>query len=243
MKISLAQIRPFGGDLEKNISLHIDFIEKSVNHDADAVFFPELSLTGYEPLFAGEMAFSKNNPALEVFQNIADKRKTVIGVGFPQKTKDLPRISMLIFRPDTERTVYSKQWLHEDELMFFSAGSGYKSFDIKGFKIMPSICYESLLEEFYHNIPEAEKPDIVISSVAKSKIAIEESYKIYPVLAEKFGLTILMVNSVGFCDNFESAGISWVANRAGKISGFLEQNREGIMIFDTETPKIEKHYF
>lgn len=243
MKISLAQIKPFSGDLEKNIDLHLDFIEKSTDYEADAIFFPELSLTGFEPLFASEMAFSKNHPALEAFQNLSDLKKIVIGVGFPQKTKGLPKISMMIFQPQAERLVYSKQSLTPEEQMFFSAGTGYKSVHLKDFRILPALCDESLQEDFYQNIPTHERPDIVVASVAKSKIAVEEAYKIYPALAERFNTTILMVNSVGFCDNFESAGISWVANRSGKISGFLEQNREGIMIFDTETPKIEKHYF
>nr|HMT11229.1 nitrilase-related carbon-nitrogen hydrolase [Ignavibacteria bacterium] len=46
-KVSCAQIAPALGDIEKNIKLHLKYIDKAIAKKADMVVFPELSLTGY----------------------------------------------------------------------------------------------------------------------------------------------------------------------------------------------------
>jgi predicted amidohydrolase len=56
MKIGKAQIELTKGDIEKNIEIHKRWIKRAVAENADLVAFPELSLTGYEPALAGELA-------------------------------------------------------------------------------------------------------------------------------------------------------------------------------------------
>ena len=47
MKIALAQIVPKLGDVDANIDIHLDILEKAKRQKADLVVFPELGLTGY----------------------------------------------------------------------------------------------------------------------------------------------------------------------------------------------------
>ena len=49
LRIALAQINPTVGDLEKNTTLVLDYIDRSREVGADIVAFPELALTGYPP--------------------------------------------------------------------------------------------------------------------------------------------------------------------------------------------------
>lgn len=56
MKICAAQTRPFKGDIQKNIDTHKKLINLAVSNGADLIFFPELSLTGYEPKLSKELA-------------------------------------------------------------------------------------------------------------------------------------------------------------------------------------------
>jgi len=49
LRIALAQINPTVGDLEKNTTLVLDYIDRSRKAGADLVAFPELALTGYPP--------------------------------------------------------------------------------------------------------------------------------------------------------------------------------------------------
>jgi predicted amidohydrolase len=50
MRICAVQLRPIAGDIAINIARHLKFIELAIAESADLVFFPELSLTGYESL-------------------------------------------------------------------------------------------------------------------------------------------------------------------------------------------------
>ena len=66
MKIGLAQIKPFKGDLGKNIELHLQFIQKAILNKVDAIFFPELSITSYEPELAGSLKTFSNYLLIQV---------------------------------------------------------------------------------------------------------------------------------------------------------------------------------
>lgn len=56
MKIAIAQTRPFKGDISANIETHKKLIELAISYKADTIFFPELSVTGYEPELAKDLA-------------------------------------------------------------------------------------------------------------------------------------------------------------------------------------------
>ena len=86
MKVCVAQTRPFKGDIQKNIASHIKLINMAVSYGADAIFFPELSLTGYEPPLAKDLATSLDDNNFEPFQHISDNNKITIGLGMPTKT-------------------------------------------------------------------------------------------------------------------------------------------------------------
>lgn len=119
MKICIAQTRPVKGDIEANIVDHINWINQAVNQNADFIIFSELSLTGYEPELAKELAIEIGDTRLNGFQEISDVKDIIICVGVPTKAKNGTCISLVIFQPNKERSLYSKQYLHEDELPYF----------------------------------------------------------------------------------------------------------------------------
>src|SRR5690349_16638472 len=112
MKISLAQARPVNGDLSANINKHIAFIELASSLKAASVFFPELSLTGYEPELAKELATNEYDSRLDGIQETCDRLAITTGAGIPTKTKSGIHISMIVFQPGKPRVIYSKQQLH-----------------------------------------------------------------------------------------------------------------------------------
>ena len=68
MKICIAQTKPIKGNVSANIEAHIKFIELALTLIAEAIFFPELSLTGYEPELAKKLATNQNDNRLDIFQ-------------------------------------------------------------------------------------------------------------------------------------------------------------------------------
>lgn len=144
MKICIAQTEPIKGNVSANIEAHKRFIELALTLHAKAIFFPELSLTGYEPELAKKLATNQNDIRLDIFQQISDHNCIIIGLGLPTVTESQIRISMIIFEPNKPRQTYSKQLLHSDEFPYFENGIGQIIIKTDDKKIAPAICYESL---------------------------------------------------------------------------------------------------
>ncbi|REH01701.1 carbon-nitrogen hydrolase family protein [Flavobacterium aquicola] len=239
MKIAIAQIKPVKGDISANIESHKKMIALAVSYKSDAVFFSELSLTGYEPELAKELAVDQDDHYFDDFQKISNENKITIGVGMPTKTVSGIQISMMIFQPKTPRQLYSKQQLHADEFPFFVNGENQIILTVVDHKIAPAICYESLQPEHSENAVKLGA-EIYIASVAKSQNGINKAMSHYPAIAKKFSIPVLMSNCVGYCDNFTSAGQSAVWTKQGNLAGQLDDKTEGILIFDTETEEVIK---
>lgn len=239
MKIAIAQTRPTKGNISANIEIHKELIALAISQKADTIFFPELSVTGYEPELANELATNHDDKTFNDFQEISNKNKITIGLGMPTKAVSGVKISMIIFQPDTVRQTYSKQQLHSDEFPFFINGEKQIIVTVKNKKIAPAICYESLQTDHSENANKLGA-EIYLASVAKSQNGIDKAMTHYPSIAKKFSMPVLMANCVGFCDNFESVGQSSVWTKQGNLAGQLDKKSEGILIFDTETEEIIK---
>jgi predicted amidohydrolase len=237
MKISLAQTRPHKGDVEKNIVAHMEFVRLAVSHNSDLIVFPELSLTGYEPTLAKELATTENDPRLDDLQKISNEKNITICAGMPTRKGESIRISMLIFSPHQPRRVYSKQFLHEDEFPFFENGCDGVFLSHANHVIAPAICYESLLpghaETAFKN-----GATVYLASVAKSARGVEKAFRHYPAIAKQYSMFVCMANCVGASDNFLSVGKSAVWNSDGVLMGELDETNEGILVFDMENGTI-----
>lgn len=239
MKICIAQTKPVKGNVSANIEAHIKFIELALTFHAEAIFFPELSLTGYEPELAKNLASNQNDNRLDVFQQISDNNKILIGLGLPTIAESQIRISMIIFEPNRRRQTYSKQQLHSDEFSYFGNGIDQILIKANDTHIAPAICYESLQPTHFENAFKLGA-NVYLASVAKSAKGVEKAFDYYPRLSKQYAMPVLMSNCVGFCDNFITVGKSSVWTKEGKLAGQLDEKNEGILIFDTETNEIIK---
>jgi predicted amidohydrolase len=234
MRVCAAQLKPSAGDIGGNVAKHLALIEVATSHAADLVFFPELSLTGYQPRLARALATSQDDRRLDVFQQLADARGVIIGVGIPTTGREGIHISMILFQPDKSRLTYSKQQLHADELPFFVHGDEQIVLQAKHHTLAPAICYESLQPEHAGNAAN-EGADIYLASVAKSNDGVARAYAYYPSVARQHSMTVLMANCLGPCDDFVGVGQSAIWNPQGKLAAKLDDEREGLVMIDTAT--------
>ena len=226
-------------DILANIEKHKILIELASSFKATSIFFPELSLTSYEPELAVDLATNQDDGRLNCFQNNSSINKITIGLGIPTKTKTGIQISMIIFQPDGSRQTYSKQQLHSDELPYFEKGGRQILLTVDDKKIALAICYESLQPE---HSDKASKlgAEIYLASVAKSQNGVDKAVTHYPEVAKNYSIPVLMSNCVGYCDNFLSTGLSSVWTKHGQLVGQLCDKKEGILIFDTESEEVTK---
>jgi predicted amidohydrolase len=239
MKICIAQTESLKGKVQQNIQNHLRIVERAIKSNSDLIIFPELSITNYEPYLAKELTTDIENDIFNPFQELSDKNKITIGIGMPTKATDGINISTLIFQPNKEKTIYSKQMLHSDELPYFVCGNKQIILKIKGQKIAIGICYETLQREHFLNAHQ-KGADIYIASVAKSKDGIEKAQKHFSSISSEYNTPILMSNCVGYCDNFISVGQSAVWNKQGKLIDKLDDSNQGLLIYDTKTEQAEK---
>jgi predicted amidohydrolase len=234
VKLCAAQLLPVAGEIERNVRKHVALINVAVSHRADLIYFPELSLTGYEPKLVQALATDADDPRLDDIQELSDRGNIAIGVGLPIPSPAGIRIAMLFFRPQRKRVTYAKQLLHSDELPFFVQGEKPLLLTMGGHAIAPAICHESL--QLSHADTAARGgADIYLASVAKSQPNVARAYRHYPRIAKGYSMAVLMANSVGPADDFVSSGQSAAWNSSGRLMVNMSDQAEGFVMFDTAT--------
>lgn len=232
MKICAAQTKPKTGDVQRNIENHVTLINLAASQGGELILFPELSLTGYEPTLAKRLATDGDDARFEIFQQICDSKSIVGCVGIPTKCGAGICISMILFQPHTARSIYSKTYLHADELPFFVAGNSPPGLMINDTRLALAICYEISVSQ--HLVAALKgRPQMYLASVAKFARGIDTARATLSDTAKQNEVTVLMANSVGPADNGECCGKSSVWNNKGELVGQLDDSREGILIFDT----------
>jgi predicted amidohydrolase len=234
MKLIAAQILPVPGGYEKNIAKHIDIIHMAANQGANLVLFPELSLTGYEPRLAEGLAVHPSDSRFDEFQRLSDQYGMLIAVGAPTNGSQGIEISMISFQPGLERTCYSKQHLHSDELPFFTPGTRKLVLRQADFFLAPAICYESLQPSHAEEAAESGA-QVYLASVAKSQRGTASAHSHYPMIAKKHSMTVVMANCVGAADDFIAAGGSSIWNSDGEIVCSADAVQEALVAYDIRT--------
>jgi predicted amidohydrolase len=240
MKISAVQFKPVAGDIASNVAKHLELIELAVAQNADLIFFPELSLTGYEPHLAKSLASNKNDSRLDRFQQRSDLHNIIIGVGLPILIGFQVQIGMVWFAPKAPRQTYAKQQLHTDELPFFVQGNEQLVLRTVTHTLAPAICYESL-QQSHANDAANLGANVYLASVAKSASGMTKAMLHYPTIARKHSMSVLVANCIGPCDNFMGVGQSAVWNDQGELLMQMDSGLEGMVMIDTISNKASIH--
>ena len=233
MRIGLAQLYFKAGDVDYNAQKHVSSIQAVYKQGAEAIFFSELSLTGYEPTLAGELAFSLHDPRLKAFQTLSDDLHMTLGIGLPMQYPDGIHIDMALFQPDEEVFFYSKQCLHSDEEPFFTPGNHQQFVNLGKHRAGLAICYESLnAAHFSHCLKLGATA--YLASVAKHNKGITQAWKHYADLAQNHKMPVAVVNAIGPSDNFICGGQTACWDVEGNLQGSLSANEEGLLMVDWE---------
>ncbi|MBB1486854.1 carbon-nitrogen hydrolase family protein [Oceanospirillum sediminis] len=232
MRVCAAQFQTKSADLTYNLSQYKRLIQCAADKNIDLIFFPELSLTGYEPEQAEELAMTEDDHRFSIFQTLSDQHGMIIGISAPIRSDHSITISLLFFIPDKETLLYSKQILHNDEKPFFQPGTEQLLIPSGKEVLAPAICYESLQDE--HQISAKQSgASIYLASIAKHNAGMSKAYQHYARIARQSDLIVIMANSVGPCDNFIAGGLSAIWLNSGQRLTSLAADVTGIAGIDT----------
>lgn len=232
MKIALAQMNPIVGALLYNEQKIIDFGHKAFNQQANLVFFPELSLTGYPPK---DLLFNRDflDTTKEHLAKIAQKTPVpaVIGAPFEDPSRNLFNAAFLC--ENSKVTLIAKKvllpnyFVFDEHRYFQSAKEGRcQSFVFQNKKFVVALCEDAWADEIgYEEDPLAkaimhEKDiDYVVTMAAspfvRQKPALRE--KIFSVLAIKAQKPSLMVSQIGGMDQVVFDGSSLIFDKHGAL--------------------------
>ena len=203
------------------------------------IVFPELSLSGYEPTMAENLATYPNDSRFEIFQDISNEKGITICVGIPTRSANGNNITMLIFQSNQAIQTYIKKYLHEDEFPYFESAEGTVEIIGKDRDIALAICYEISVTSHSENAYK-KGAKIYIASVAKTANGIEKAIFQLSEISKKYSMTVLMSNCTGSCDGDVAGGKSSAWDNNGNLLGQMDEVSEGILIYDSVKNTVNK---
>ncbi len=240
MLIAAAQTKPVKGDIEKNIANHIRLITTAIANNADAIFFPELSITGYEPELAADLATTASDSRFTVFQQLANDNNITIAIGLPVKNNEGIQISMAIFQPHQSAKTYAKQHLHSSETPWFVNGNGQVFLNIKKEVVAPAICYE-LSVPGHSAFAFKNGARVYIACTVNSFNGVDKDLNHLSIIAAQYRRPVLMSNCIGITGEYNCAGKTSAWDENGNLLLQLDDKHEGLLILDTATMKTQAH--
>jgi predicted amidohydrolase len=143
-KIAAAQVPSIWGDIDANIAAHAAAIEAAAECEVSVLVFPELSLTGYEPDLAAELAMSATDSRLERLLVLAGQHHMKVVVGAPlQSGTAKPALGAIVIDGGGSTTSYRKMHLGTPERALFVAGDTPLAFTVSGHTVGVAICADS----------------------------------------------------------------------------------------------------
>lgn len=215
--ICAAQYCSVAGDINVNIDRHLHTMRRAVEHGVQFLLFPELSLTGYEPFLARELAQTPDAECLQPLRELAAQSgmTTVVGLPLRQPGSEIILIGALVMAADGSQSVYTKQHLHPGEEAVFSGGEGGALVDIGAERIALSVC-----ADFTHATHAQAAAQVGASLYASSVLISEEGYARDAELLQSYAcahsMGVLMANHGGPSGGWACAGRSAFWSPAGE---------------------------
>ena len=239
LRIVMAQINTLVGDIEGNTD-HVIAASLRARDEmrADAIVFPELTLTGYPP----EDLLLRPGLSMVTLRGFERVKRDVTGIdviiGYPQKeTGGLFNVASVI-RDGQLKSTYHKQHLPNysvfDEKRYFVAGEAKACVvDIKGVPVGITVCEDLWMPDPVQQAAKAGARLILNLNASPYHInKHEEREAILYERANESALPIVYVNLVGGQDELVFDGGSTVVNAQGEITQRAPVYETGLYVVD-----------
>ncbi|MFZ1058533.1 MAG: NAD+ synthase [Candidatus Rokuibacteriota bacterium] len=243
LRIGLAQVNPTVGDLEGNVRLILDWMERARTLGCDVVAFPELALTGYPPedlLF--KPAFIEAN--LRALEEVArGSRGLTAIVGFVDKRDDIFNAAAVLH--DGRRAgVYHKQYLPNygvfDENRYFQAGTDAPVFALGETLIAANIC-EDIWYPTGPTTAQALAGAELVITINGSPYYVGKGHFREKMLATRAAddlVCLAFVNMIGGQDELVFDGQSFVFNEKGECIARGKTFEEDLIVADLDLDAV-----
>ncbi|MCH5512362.1 carbon-nitrogen hydrolase family protein [Pseudomonas syringae] len=228
--LAAAQFCSARGDIESNLSGHLAFMQRASELGASYLLFPELSLTGYEPELALELALLADDARLAPLVALAKKLRLTTTLGMPLRgPNDSVLIGALTFTAGGDVIAYAKQYLHPGEDVVFSAGNQDCYLPLDQQRIGLCVCADFAHAEHAQRMAQGAAW-VYAASVLISPGGYEYDAGLLSGHARRHSLPVLIANHGGPTGGWQSAGRSGLWDEAGRWVGGMQGEGGGLVI-------------
>ena len=224
LKISLAQSNPTVGGIQLNSEYVLIKANEAEKKRSDLIIFPEMFLSGYQPLDLVNKRSFLENISLQV-QNIANKTinlKVRILVGAPWVLDGKIYNAYISIHKGTIKIVSKKSHLPNydvfDEKRFFVSGHELELLDLGALKIGFPICEDAWFPDIINRLKELGADIIIIPNGSPYESnKLYERQKIIKDRCKESNLSTVYLNLVGGQDDLVFDGGSFICDKSGTI--------------------------
>ena len=231
LTLAAAQSISVPGDVPANVRRHMAFMQVAAEQGVQLLVFPELSLTGYEPSLAADLAIAPDAAQLTPLRVMARELGLTVVVGMPIRL--VPdagvMIGALVLGADGSRAVYTKQHLHPGEEVAFVSGQGGVALAFGDDRIALSVCADFTHARHARAAAEAGA-NVYAASVLISEGGYAKDCAQLQTYAAEYRLLVLMANHGGPSGGWDCAGRSAIWSADGRLLAAVPAVGEALLV-------------
>ena len=252
IKVGIAQIECYIGNVERNLKKHFEYIDKALSKEVDILVFPELSLTGF---LLKDLVFHISEECIKALDEIKKYvDKILVIVGFVEEThKGIYCNSAALISQGKILGLYSKLYLPAyapfEDPRYYTQGAieRLKVYKYKGWGLGIQIC-----EDMWHPEPceiLARRGADVIFTLAASPLRgsygreaswVEEAWQVLlRARALENCVYVCFANRVGEEEEEFFYGRSCIISPLGDIIAEAPRFREHLLVAELDLRKIK----
>ena len=233
-KVAVAQTASVKGDVQANIETHLQVVKAAAEKGVLYLVFPELSLTGYEPELAKELAITRDDQRLAPLIEAASTHNIHIGVGAPVQQDGLIFIGLFVVSPTGNIEIYYKIHLHPGEDKYFAPGQKHHLFELSGQRIANAICADTNHPDHVQRCSELGA-DVYMAGVLITPEGYQEDTEALRLYSQEFNLLVAMANHSQPTGGWLPAGKSaiWFD---GELLACANENQNALVVAERLAP-------
>ena len=243
LKIAVAQFSPTWENKEQSMAKAESWIKEAAQKNAEFIFFPELSLTGFS--MKVDSIRDQLNETESFMKSSAIKYQIGIGIGYVPAGDGLGRNTYLIVDANGEQLLsYDKihpfSFAKEDQ--FYQGGERVITGNIGGIPVGIGICFDLRFPELYRAM--MPKPHLLLIPANWPLARIEQWKILLRARAVENQVFVMGINCAGNLGGVYYSGESIVVNPLGEVIYSGKKDSEDLFLceIDDQIEKMRQHF-
>lgn len=234
------------GEVDKNLERMESFVHEASERSADAVLFPELSVSGYTLKEPGKLYdLEQSRKIQDKIVRMADDARLIIMTGMVEILQEgRPHISHVVARPEGLLGVYRKTHLSPPEKEKYREGDSLDVFHERDLTFGLELCYESHFPEI-STVLSLKGAEVLFMPHASPRGNPEEKMKSWlrhlPGRAFDNGVFVVACNQVGKTrEGFVFPGVILALDPQGRILESYTGNEERMVFVELKAEVLQE---